>query len=224
MRYPVGATGSQEEFERDWYIAQEFGNPTKYGFHDGVDINLRTGGNTDLGQELKAIAGGKVVYYHYASHPTYGFGRHLVLEIEGPWGKRWAHYAHCTADDFTREVKEVSEGQIIARIGNSGTPYAHVHFSILKVDPVSIGGIDAIPSTSSELHNWFEDPITFIKKWMNTSTPEPPTQEVNDQTKFDFGEPWGEMEMQAVRSKLNDQNREIVSLKGKIEAAQEILR
>ena len=215
MRYPVTNTGSKEDFVKDWYIAQGFGAKTSYGYHEGVDINLRSGGDTDLGQELKAIAKGKIVYYHYASHPSSGYGRHLVLKIDGAWGTRWVHYAHCMEQDFTKEVKEVNEGDIIARLGKSGTPYAHLHFAILKIDPITLGGIDNIANTTEELYQVWENPLEFIDKWMNVST----QPELNDQTTYDFGDPWGVMEMQAVRSKMNDQKRDIENLNIKIENA-----
>ena len=223
MRYPVSATGSKEEFDKYWYVAQGFGNQTSYGFHEGADINLRTGGDTDLNQELKAIANGQVVYYHYSSHPTSGYGRHLVTKIDGPWGTRWAHYAHCTRTDFTNRVQKVNEGQIIARLGKSGTPYAHVDFSIYKVDPATIGGLDKIARTSAALHTYWEDPIAFINTWIGQTTP-PDCPPMDDQTTYDFGEPWGEMEMQAVRSTMNDQKKEIERLNVKIENAKNALQ
>lgn len=167
MRFPVSNIGTKEEFDRDWYSAQKFANPTNYGFHDGEDINLRTGGDTDLGQELKSIAKGRIVYYHNSSHPTYGFGKHLVVQIEGLWGTRWVHYAHCDSQDFHGGVQDVQEGQIVGRLGKSGTPYAHLHFAIFKVDPAIMpNGIDNIPNTLAELNQYWEDPFAFINKWM----------------------------------------------------------
>ena len=162
MRYPVGS-GSLEDFSENWYLAQIYGVPA---LHDGVDINLRTGGNTDMGEPLRAICAGRVEFYHYGSHPGYGFGRHIVIRIEGPWGTRWVHYAHCHADDFLNSVQDVVEGQIIARIGNSGTPLAHLHLSIFKVNPSAIGGIDRVPRSVTELYSYWEDPIAFIQTWI----------------------------------------------------------
>jgi murein DD-endopeptidase MepM/ murein hydrolase activator NlpD len=162
MRYPVG-TGSLEDFSENWYLAQIFGVPA---LHEGVDINLRSGGNTDMGEPLYAICAGEVVYYHYGSHPGYGFGRHLVLKIEGAWGVRWVHYAHCHADDFLNQVQTVQEGQMIARIGNSGTQLAHLHLAVFKVNPSAIGGIDKVARNVTELYSYWEDPIAFIQTWM----------------------------------------------------------
>jgi hypothetical protein len=235
MRYPVSATGNKTDFERDWKIDQVFGNPTTYGFHEGIDINLKTGGDTDLGQEIKAIAKGTIVYYHFASHPTYGFGRHLVYRIDGSWGVRWVHCAHMQDTSFLGAVQDVTEGQIIGHLGKSGTPYAHLHFAIWKVDPATVPAntssgksIDNIAKTTTELNQYWEDPITFIETWM--AAPAPTPSPINDQTTYDFGSPWGVMEMQAVRSTMNDQkaqieskNTEISQLQTKIQNAKNAL-
>jgi murein DD-endopeptidase MepM/ murein hydrolase activator NlpD len=211
MRYPVSATGNKVDFERDWYIAQDFGAETSYGFHEGVDINLRTGGDTDLGQEIKAIANGKIVYYHFSSHPTTTFGRHLIYRIDGAWGTRWVHCCHCTDQDFKNSVQDITEGSIIARLGKSGTPYAHLHFALLRVDPVSLPkGLDSIAHNKTELDASWEDPIKFINTWMAVvPTPQPPMG--NDQTKYDFAEPFGIMELQRARSVMQEQRKDIDS-------------
>lgn len=206
MRFPVTATGSKADFEKDWYIAQAFGNPTSYGFHEGADINLKTGGDTDLGQEIKAIANGKIVYYHYSSHPTTGFGRHLVYRIDGAWGTRWVHCCHLSENDFLSGSQDITEGQIIGRLGKSGTPYAHLHFAIFKVDPVSFG-IDNIANTTNELNQYWEDPIAFINTWMAT-VPVPTPSPVTDQSKYDFGEGFGILELQQARGIMHDLRNE----------------
>lgn len=213
MRYPVGNTGTKEEFERNWYNAQVFGKQTTYGFHEGVDLNLKTGGDTDLGQEIKAIANGKIVYYHYSSHPTTGFGRHLVYRIDGAWGTRWVHCCHMTDQNFLNSTQDVSEGQIIGRLGKSGTPYAHLHFAIFKVDPVAFG-IDNIANTTTELNQYWEDPLAFINTWMAPAVPTP--SPVTDQSKYDFGEGFGIMELQAARGIMHDLKREKNGLRNRL--------
>ena len=139
-----------------WYIAQGFGVKTSYGVHEGLDINLKTGGDSDLGQDLLAVADGKIVYYHNLSHPTTTFGRHMVLECQTSVGTRWYHYAHCQS--ITTQVKEVKEGEVIGKLGKSGTTIAHLHFSVFKVDPKSLyNGIDTIAKTAIELNNCWEE-------------------------------------------------------------------
>lgn len=155
MRFPVGL-GTQEDFAERWYIATPFGYPEPlYGFHEGEDINLKTGGDTDLGQPLYAVADGKIVFFHNSSHPTTGFGRHMVLECETSRGKRFYHYAHC--QEITSEVKTVKQGDVIGKLGKSGTKYAHLHFSVFKVDPSTlVKGIDSIAVNTTNLNAWWE--------------------------------------------------------------------
>ena len=169
MRYPVGILGNETEFKKYWYLAQRFNSPPG---HDGVDINLQTGGNTDLGEPLYAIADGSIRYIHN-HHPDKLFGLHFALEIQGPWGTRWAHYAHCDPRDFPQEPQVVREGQMIARLGKTGTQLAHLHFSILKVEPDTIGGIDTVSYAYKTLMAYWEDPVKFIQQWMLVETPQP---------------------------------------------------
>ena len=219
MRYPITNTGLKSDVEKDWYVAQGFGGQTAYGYHEGLDWNLKTGGDTDLGQELKAIANGRIIYYHYSSHPNTGFGRHLILKIDGDWGTRWIHYAHCLDTDFTQEVKDVNEGQIIARLGKTGAPYAHLHFAIFKINPASFG-IDNIANNLTELHNVWEDPIMFIDKWMQ---PTQPQTLIGDQIKYNFGPPWGEIELQRARSLLRDLNDDLSDKNSRLETIKQIV-
>jgi len=214
MIFPVG-NGTRQDFEDKWYVANSFGHPETYGFHEGADINLKTGGDTDLGQELKAIANGKLLYYHYSSHPTTNFGRHLVYRIEGAWGTRWIHYAHCLDTGFLNSVQDVTEGQVIAKLGKSGTGYAHLHMAIYKVDPATAGGIDNIANTATELNQYWEDPITFLNTWTATA-PVPVPPPVTDQSKYDFGDGFGIMELQAARSTMQAQKTLIGGQKQKL--------
>lgn len=151
MRFPVN------DYKKRWYNAQGFGERTSYGYHEGADINLRSGGNTDLGQPLYAIADGTVTSVHI--HTT-AFGKHLHIQHDGPWGKVWSHYAHCQSI-LVKYGDKVKEGQKVATLGSSGNSrYAHLHFCI-KLQPT---GIDGIARTLSDLKKW-TDPILFIEKW-----------------------------------------------------------
>ena len=159
MRYPISKSGLKEEVEKYWYIASKFGEERDGYFHSGVDWNLKTGGDSDLEQPISASSEGKIAYYHSKSHVNYGFGKHNVLEVNTPFGIRWFHHCHCGNDDFIENVKDVSEGDLIARIGKSGTSYAHLHFSIFKIDPIKLArGIDTIANTRKQLNDWWEDP------------------------------------------------------------------
>lgn len=210
MRFaPVAPT--KQSYENDWYIAQGFGDVTTYGRHEGIDLNLKTGGDSDLGQELYSIANGNIVYFHNSSHPTTGFGRHLVVRIEGPWGVRWCQYSHCQDTDFLGSSQSVTEGQRIARLGKSGnSPSAHLHFSIWKVDPATNGGIDSIAHNDTELNAKWEDPTAFIAKWTQPVVIEPV---ITDQTRIPQID---NMEVQQIRSERNDMRNQINNLNARI--------
>jgi murein DD-endopeptidase MepM/ murein hydrolase activator NlpD len=151
MKYPVN------DYKDKWYIAQGFGEKTDYGYHEGVDLNLKTGGDSDLGQSLMAIANGRVTSVHeHTTTPT--FGKHIHIKFNSPFGEKWVHYAHCQKI-LVPEGASVAEGQQVAELGKSGTKVAHCHFAI-KNQPT---GVDGIAKTQEDLAKW-EDPIVFIEK------------------------------------------------------------
>lgn len=230
MIFPVG-DGSKQTFENLWYIAQGFGNPTTYGFHEGADINLKTGGDTDLGQELKTIATGKILYYHnFHANTANTFGRHIVYRIEGAFGVRWIHYAHCLDTGFLGSIQDVPEGKVIAYLGKSGTTAAHLHMAVFKVDPASLyAGIDSIAHTQADLNNW-EDPINFLNTWMIPMAIPPSTPAISDlNTKLDFQnfvtplENYGVIDFGTVKSKILAKDNRIKELEGRIQAAKNVL-
>lgn len=160
MRYPVN------DYE-NWYIAQDFGAKTDYGYHEGIDLNLKSGGNTDLGQEIRAIANGTITHRHYTTHPNTGFGRHLIYRIDGEWGSRWIHQAHMLDTDFLMGPHDsISEGVLLGRVGKSGTTLAHLHFAIMKFLPTYM---DNIANNLDELNLIWENPVTFFETWMPTN-------------------------------------------------------
>lgn len=205
MRYPVN------DFKTHWNVSAGYGFGKQVSanyFHEGVDINKNGGGNIELGEPIFTIAKGKLVYYHKASHPTRNFGYHSVYEIEGPWGKRWVHQAHCM-EDITTGVQDLTEGQQIARVGNSGTTYAHIHFAIFKVDPATLPqGIDTIATNKQQLNAWWENPITFIETYMTNSQTvavDSDTFErlVSNSSKYDGFKEAGYLEIEDVEDKIN---------------------
>jgi hypothetical protein len=216
MIYPVG--NDKQDFDNNWYVAQGFGAATSYGFHEGIDLNLKSGGDTDLGQPVKMIANGQIVYWHFSSHPTTGYGRHIVYRIDGPWGTRWVHSCHLQEVDFKNVNASLPEGAMIGRLGKSGnSPSAHLHFSIFKVDP-AIAGIDNIANTQAELNATWEDPIAFMNAWMA-----PIVAPVTDQSLYDFGAGYGVMELQRAKSLLAEQKAMIVAQDTKLSAIRAIV-
>lgn len=151
MRLPVDNWES-------WYIASGFGDKRTNYIHEAVDLNLKSGGDTDLGQPLFAISDGEITSVHnHAGIPT--FGNHVHIQHDGPWGRVWSHSAHCQ-DIFVKLGDKIKEGQKIATLGKSGTQSSHLHFAIKK-EPA---GVDGIAKTEEDLKKWV-DPIEFILEW-----------------------------------------------------------
>lgn len=166
MRYPVGA--SLEDYLKNWYIASYFGEFRNTYYHSGDDLNLKTGGDSDLGQPLYAICDGEICGTDTTS--TTGFGKQIFLKFKDPLDQRkifYAMYAHC--DTVKVKVGDVvKEGNIIGTLGKSGTTVAHLHFSIKN----KANGMDNVPNDKAELTEW-ERPIQFITDRINViSTPE----------------------------------------------------
>lgn len=212
MRYPVGRSG--DTLDPLWYDSQGFGVQTSYGYHEASDLNLKTGGDSDIGQPLYAVARGKIVYYHNASHPTSGFGRHMVLECDTIRGKRWYMYSHC--QEITAELKEVNEGDVIGKLGKSGnSPLAHLHFSVFKVDPSTLSqGIDTIAKTQTQLNSWWEKfeilegtNMTLIEKYKASSE-----QDLDNKIFEHVGLDWGNANNPENRSHLAEERRKSVRL------------
>lgn len=152
MRYPIDNLGNF-----NITAGNAFGQRiTSTYYHSGNDVNGNGGGNTDLGTPLKAIMNGIIssVVYQYS-----GYGNHLHLRFEINGKTYWAHYAHCQAI-YVQAGQQVKEGDMIARLGNSGNSnYAHLHFEI-KNQPT---GVEGIAKSVVDLQKW-ENPWEFIKK------------------------------------------------------------
>lgn len=160
MIYPV------LNYKTEWFNSSgyDFGDRTPYGYHDGKDLNDNGAGNSDLGKPLYAVAKGKVVGIH--NHTEYNtFGKHFFVQIDGPWGTRYVHYAHCN-ETFVYNGQIVEEGQKIATVGRTGTIYSHCHFAIKK----KANGMDTVASNWTMLNDAWEDPITFIEQYMKPLT------------------------------------------------------
>lgn len=162
MRYPVGK--DHEDYKSRWYSASHWDEWRGTYFHGGEDFNLLTGGDTDLGRPIYCIADGEVTSVHeHTTKPT--FGKHIHIKHIGTWGTVYSHYAHCESI-LVKVGDVVKEGQIIAKLGKSGTDIPHLHFEI-KLQPT---GIDGIAKTKEDLKKW-TDPIAFVEKYRSIINP-----------------------------------------------------
>jgi len=136
-------TQNKTVFEYDLsYIADSFdfpvGKPNAHGYynaqkfqenrHLGDDWNAVTGGNSDLGDPIYAIANG---YIKLAQNYGGGWGNVIRIIHKMPNGQMVESlYAHCDTI-FVKEQQWVTKGTTIGTIGNADGQYlAHLHFEI----------------------------------------------------------------------------------------------
>lgn len=101
-------------------VASRFG-PKQDGLHnDGINIIARQG------TPVKASEAGVVVY---ASNALQGYGNLLLVKHSGGWITAYAHNERL----LVRQGDQVSKGQVIARVGNTGgVSEPQLHFEIRK--------------------------------------------------------------------------------------------
>lgn len=200
MRFPV------DNYLTEWNntAGYSFGDTTSYGFHEGDDINDNGGGDSDLGKPLYAIADGIVVGVHsHSTIPT--FGKHFFIQINGAWGTRFVHYAHCN-EIFITEGQQVKEGQKVATLGKSGTQYAHCHFAI----KTKANGMDTIANTKAQLDDAWEDPIKFIKTYSGSVSQPSDLQKELDKCRIDRDTHWNDLE--ASKKTIDSLNQQVSQL------------
>jgi murein DD-endopeptidase MepM/ murein hydrolase activator NlpD len=99
--------------------------------HSGADFNALTGGDSDLGHPIYAIADGVVVFSGSAN----GWGNIIVIFHERLGV--WSQYAH-NNENLVKPLQRVRAGQKIGTIGKGGKTrrkpnglyLAHLHFEI----------------------------------------------------------------------------------------------
>ncbi len=129
------------------YNAQPFGKRDVSPLpHLGDDLNGIFGGNTDLGDPVRAIAEGLVIF---AGEGGRGWGKivivlHLVDRLEGRFVQSF--YAHL--DTIEVEIwRHVARGEQVGTIGNAGGLYlAHLHFELRSfLNPYIGSGYREVP-------------------------------------------------------------------------------
>lgn len=144
--YPVGRPNTN-----GYYNAQKF----QENSHLGEDWNAVTGGNSDLGDPIYAIANG---YIKFATNEKGGWGNVIRILHKLPNGKFIESlYAHCDTI-LVKENEWVKKGDKIGTIGTANGLYlAHLHFEIRDDVNLPIG-----PGYSNNTEGYLH-PTNFIK-------------------------------------------------------------
>lgn len=134
-----------------WYLAQGH-----HSGHTGNDWNLKTGGDSDLGQPVVSVANGVTV------HAAPGLGKWgnlvIVLCVEPDGVLTYWRYAHLH-EMAVQEGQVVGKGEQLGTIGKgAGDAYAaHLHLD------VRVGGLFH-PSEWLRNFNLWLDPLAFLLK------------------------------------------------------------
>jgi len=113
-------------------ITSRFGVTRPGHSHKGIDIGA------SHGTPIKAAAGGTVTYAGYGYNG--GYGNYLVIDHGG--GISTA-YGHCSSLEVSAGTY-VSQGQLVARVGNTGNSYGnHLHFEV-RVNGVSYNPLNYV--------------------------------------------------------------------------------
>lgn len=148
--YPVGpgeyVTPARDKKD-EWYDAQDFGENN----HLGEDWNKNSGGNTDCGETVYAIANGEITY---AADAGPGWGNVVIITHTLPDGTEvQSLYGHLKAIEKTSGTIKFREK--VGTIGDGNGRYiCHLHFELREqhcpswdmvfvgYSPVSYGWVD----------------------------------------------------------------------------------
>ncbi len=155
--YPVGKTEfvtQKKDKTDDWYNAQDF----TVNNHLGEDWNLNSGGNTDCGEPVYAVANGTITY---AKDAGTGWGNVVIITHDLPDGKKvQTLYGHL--DKILKTEGIVKKREQIGTVGNaSGTYLCHLHFELR--DQTCLSWNEVFVGYSPITSGWL-DPSDFIDK------------------------------------------------------------
>lgn len=104
-----------------WAVSQVFGRTSFERFHDGIDLDWRSG------TTLFASASGKVVRANRGWGG--GFGNHIIIDHGGGWQTLYGHMSSFSVG----AGQWVNQGQVIGIMGSTGwSTGVHIHFRITK--------------------------------------------------------------------------------------------
>ena len=119
-----------------WYIARRHTFPD--GRHTGLDLNLTSGGDSDLGRPVYATCNGVVVYAQRA--PGQYWGNLVITMSRDDDGLLFWRYAHLN-EIRTFAGRNVQAGDEVGTIGKGGRDryWAHLHLDAWRGEMASPG-------------------------------------------------------------------------------------
>ena len=170
--YQDKATGQKYD---GWYIATRFGETYSLGIHPGEDWNGNGGGNTDLGQDVFAVANGRTIF---AASCGRLWGNVVVIEhvfYENHEKKKIRSlYAHLQKINV-RAGDTVRRRQSIATIGQDPEKLfdAHLHLELRWDESLAP---TYWPTSNGKDVNWvkehYAEPSSFIKDHRHAPVPQ----------------------------------------------------
>jgi murein DD-endopeptidase MepM/ murein hydrolase activator NlpD len=166
------ATGTRYD---GWYIATHFNEEYSLGIHTGEDWNGSGGGNTDLGQDVHAVANGRVTF---AQNCGRLWGN--VITIEHRYYENFearkivSLYAHLN-EIRVKVGDRIKRRQVIATIGQDPdqTFLAHLHLELRWDESLTP---TYWPSSNGKDHSWISEhyaaPSDFINSHRKLSVPQ----------------------------------------------------
>lgn len=153
--FPLGdgrSLTAAKDKQDEWFIALKFGEEN----HLGEDWNKNTGGNTDCGEPVYAIANGTIAY---AGNAGPGWGNVVIVTHSLADGSKvQTLYGHL--QEITKASGEVTIREKIGTIGNANGRYlCHLHFELREQSSPMWGKAGA--GYSAVRSGWL-DPSDFI--------------------------------------------------------------
>lgn len=166
FHWPVGSTPADRaspELPPGWSASVGFGTayeplPGRPAIHPGVDLNLRSGGDSDFDAPVHAAADGIVT----ASGSYRIWGNIVVIGHSLPeGGTAWSQYAHLN-QRLVAAGQLVRRGDLIGTVGKGDENRfsAHLHFEIRVQDlrPAHWPGLDPVA-----VRRGYRDPVQVIR-------------------------------------------------------------
>lgn len=120
--------------------------------HRGVDYGAPTG------TRVQAVANGTVTFAGWRG----SYGKLLIIRHSGGYETRYAHLSRF--ESGIRAGRSVSQGQIVARSGNTGASTApHLHYEMLRhgrhIDPLQVDTTSGDPLRGQELESFLSETV-----------------------------------------------------------------